>query len=68
MSLGHPGGKYSGLYSLCRDRGMAGVSEEQTGQQNYEQNKMGVFQDSLKRESQKQIEYNMADSHSGPSS
>lgn len=53
MSLGHLGGKYSGLYSLCRDRGMAGVSKEQTGQQNYEQNKMGVFQDSLKRESQK---------------
>lgn len=64
MSLGHLGGKYSGLYSLCRDRGMAGVSKEQTGQQNYEQNKMGLFQDSLK----KQIEYNMVDSHSGPSS
>lgn len=43
---------------------MAGVSKEQTGQQNYEQNKMGLFQDSLK----KQIEYNMVDSHSGPSS
>lgn len=53
ISLGHPRGKYSGLYSLCRDRGMAGVSEEQVGQHNYEQNKMGIFQDSLKRESQK---------------
>lgn len=47
---------------------MAGVSEEQAGQHNYEQNKMGVFQDSLKRESQKQIEHNMVDSYSGPSS
>lgn len=50
---------------------MAGVSEEQIGQRNYEQNKTVLFlffQDSLKRESQKQIEHNMVDSHSGPSS
>ena len=41
---------------------MAGVSEEQIGQRNYEQNKTVLFlffQDSLKRESQKQIEHNI---------